>query len=191
MKPRRKTSRPRSRHSPSEKEYELEVLEGLEEFALAEAKIVPDNSAASCRVTSPGRISLRTTRGPRSLRGLRTVVAVHLVERFQVVRPRALLGHQNMTRVLSAAKLVLAANRERPFESFRLSAAGKRLRSHDPNQGPDLQRGRLGEDGRSRGPSDNREEGPMTKSIRGACSSGPLPGPSPHETGGSATTRAR
>ncbi len=124
MKPRRKTSRPRSRHSPIEKEYELEVLEGLEEFALAEAKIVPDNSAASCRVTSPGRISLRTTRGPRSLRGLRTVVAVHLVERFQVVRPRALLGHQNMTRVLSAVNLVLEANRESPFATFRLSAAG-------------------------------------------------------------------
>ena len=34
------------------------------------------------------------------------------------------LGHQNMTRVLSAAKLVLAANRETAFESFRLSAAG-------------------------------------------------------------------
>ena len=100
------------------------MLEGLEEFALAEAKIVLDNSAASCRVTSPGRISLRTTRGPRILRGLRTVVAVHLAERFQVSRPRALLGHQNMTRVLSAAKLVLAANRERPFETFRLNAAG-------------------------------------------------------------------
>ena len=124
MKPRRKTTRLRSRRSPSEKEYELEVLEGLEEFALAEARRVLDSSATSCRLTSPGRISLRTTRGPRILRGLRTVVAVHLVERFQVSRPRALLGHQNMTRVLSAAKLVLAANRERPFETFRLSAAG-------------------------------------------------------------------
>ena len=63
-------------------------------------------------------------------------MAVHLVERFQVARPRALLGHQNMTRVLSAAKLVLAANRERPLETFRLSAAGSgsavmtRIRGH-------------------------------------------------------------
>ena len=100
------------------------MLDGLEEFALAEAPMVLGTSAASCRVTSPGRISLRTTVGPRSLRGLRTVVAVHLVERFQVARPRALLGHQNMTRVLSSIKLVLAANRESPFATFRLSAAG-------------------------------------------------------------------
>ena len=136
MKPRRKTSRPHSRRSPSENEYELEVLEGLEEFTLTELRQVLGSSAASCRITSPGLISLRTTRGLRILRGLRTVVAVHLVERFQVARPRALLGHQNMTRVLSAAKLVLAANRERPLETFRLSAAGSgsavmtRIRGH-------------------------------------------------------------
>ena len=100
------------------------MLEGLEEFALAEARRVLGHSAAKCRVTSPGRVSVRTTIGPRRLGGLRTVLAAHLVERFRVVRPRALLGHQNMTRVLSAVKLVLASNRERPFESFRLSSAG-------------------------------------------------------------------
>ncbi len=124
MKSRPKPSRPRPRAGLSEKEYEFEVLEGLEEFALAEARGVLDNSAADCRIISPGRVSMKTTVGPRKLQGLKTVVAVHLVERFQVARPRALLGHQNMTRLLSAVRLVLASNRENPFESFRLSAAG-------------------------------------------------------------------
>ena len=116
MKPRRKTSRPQSKNGPSNKEYELEVLEGLEEFALAEAKMVPDNSAASCRISSPGRISLWTTGSPRTLRGLRTDVAVHLVERFQVSRPQKLARRRQMT-PRTCGNLVMFTTRRRAFES--------------------------------------------------------------------------
>ena len=124
MKSRRKRSRSRPQASLTEKEYELEVLEGLEEYAVAEARRVLISTDARCQVTAPGRVSLRTSVEPRVLTTLKTVVAVHQVERFQVARPRALLGHQNMTRVLTAVHRVLEANRERPFTTFRLSAAG-------------------------------------------------------------------
>ena len=125
MNSRRKLSRPQSQRRSSQKEYELEVLEGLEEFALAEARRAFGSQDTSCQVAAPGRVSLWTSVKLRSLTRLKTVVAVYLVERFQVPRPRALLGHQNMARVLTAVRRVLEANRETPFESFRLSAAGR------------------------------------------------------------------
>ena len=158
MKPRRKTSRPRSRRSPSEKEYELEVLEGLEEFALAEARRVLDSSATSCRVTSPGRISLRTT--PRPSYPARTQDSRGCPSSRKVPglpTPRTTWPPEHDAGAVSRQ----AGTRRKSREAVRdlpPECGGKRLRSHDPNQGPDLQRSRPGGDRRACAPSDNCEE---------------------------------
>ncbi len=55
---------------------------------------------------------------------LRTVTAVHRVESFAVPRPRALLGHQHLTRLLGVTHFILDARPAGTFRTFRIAAAG-------------------------------------------------------------------
>ena len=55
---------------------------------------------------------------------LRTVTAVHRVESFAVPRPRALLGHQHLTRLLGIIHFVLNARSSNTLRTFRITAAG-------------------------------------------------------------------
>src|ERR1019366_6081772 len=60
----------------------------------------------------------------KRLNQLRSVVAVHAVELFDLPRPKALLGHQNLERLLGVARGVLSAYPAGVFSTFRISAAG-------------------------------------------------------------------
>ena len=51
-------------------------------------------------------------------------VAVHIVERFAVSRPRALLGHENFNRLLGSIRDVVGMHPRGTFKTFRVSAAG-------------------------------------------------------------------
>ena len=51
-------------------------------------------------------------------------MSVHRVEEFAVPGPRALLGHQHLTRLLAAIQSVLDARPGAAFQTFRIAAAG-------------------------------------------------------------------
>ena len=105
-------------------QYELEVIPGLEEFAERE---VQDRYGPSVKLSGrpfDGRVSIAYRGSPVSLNELRSVVAVHQVENFQVPRPSALLGHENLGRLLRLLKSTVARNPSGAFQSFRISAAG-------------------------------------------------------------------
>ena len=103
--------------------YEVEVIPGLEEFAEREIRDRFPGVAVLGRPRE-GRIAIRADRSLGRLDRLKTVVAVYLVESFDVPRPRGLLGHQSFQRVVSAIRPVLAAFPSGRFATFHLSAAG-------------------------------------------------------------------
>jgi 23S rRNA G2445 N2-methylase RlmL len=69
-------------------------------------------------------LSLEHRGDARSLLSLGTVGAVYRVHRFEVPRPRALLGEEHLQALLQLIQSVQALHPESPFRSFRFSAAG-------------------------------------------------------------------
>ena len=128
-KPALKPSRTPSAHAaaqpvPSQR-YEVETIVGLEEFARRE---ILQRLGKQARIAESqplaGRIALRFDGDMRRFDALRTAVAVHRVEDFAVPRPRALLGHQHLTRLLTAVRAVMNARPAGSFRTFRIAAAG-------------------------------------------------------------------
>ena len=105
-------------------EYEVETVVGLEEYARREIRRRLGKSAQLGGAASEGRIALRYDGSARRFDELRTVTAVHRVENFAVPRPRALLGHQHLTRLLTAARSVIEARRADSCKTFRVVGAG-------------------------------------------------------------------
>ena len=105
-------------------EYEVETLIGLEEYARREARRQLGKAAFLESSASEGRFTLRYDGSIRRFDELRTVTAVHRVESFAVPRPRALLGHQHLTRLLGVIHFVLDARPDGAFRTFRITAAG-------------------------------------------------------------------
>nr|WP_245528390.1 methyltransferase domain-containing protein [Deinococcus maricopensis] len=97
------------------RQYEVEVLRGLESYAAAELSTVPDvRDVRGLRFWFGGETA-RLTR-------LRSAVAVYQVRRFDVPRPKALLGHQQLVQL---AEYLAGVAREGGHASFRFSAAGR------------------------------------------------------------------
>ncbi|WP_293911913.1 methyltransferase domain-containing protein [Deinococcus sp.] len=117
------TSR-RSSHRPSKRpsgpsgpgaEYETEALDGLEAVAQEELKQVPGvRDQRGSRFWFPG--------DPTRLTRLRGSVAVYRIKTFDVPRPKALLGHQQLGELSAFLLPVIAYG---GHGSFRLSAAGR------------------------------------------------------------------
>jgi tRNA (guanine6-N2)-methyltransferase len=99
-------------------DFEAEVLPGLEPFALAELKRL---SGVQQVRANEGAVGFRFVGDAAKLAELRTVVAVYRTLHFEVPRPKALLGHEHLSRLGAA---VAALPRRQSFGSFRLSAAG-------------------------------------------------------------------
>jgi 23S rRNA G2445 N2-methylase RlmL len=137
----------RSWDSTEPPRFELELVPGLEEVVADELRERHGHGYRAVPTDRPGRLALADPIEPgrlnesqaesrmlsrsgacgfrrgSGLESLRTVVAVHLVTPFGVTRPRALLGHQALNRVLAAVHGVLAG-RPDGFRTMRLSAAG-------------------------------------------------------------------
>lgn len=122
---------PRRRNTPKKtaateaRRYEIELIPGLERFVDDELAITLGRRAY--RLTGypkEGRMSIRYAGPVERLMGLRTSVAAHLVLRFDVPRPKALLGHQHFTRLVGAITEVIALHPTNTFTTFRVSAAG-------------------------------------------------------------------
>lgn len=97
------------------REYELDVLSGLEHVAATELGGVPlARDVRGLRFWYPGN--------PERLTRLRSVVAVYRVQAWDVPRPRGLLGHQQLGELTAYLQEVIAVGGHR---SFRLGAAGK------------------------------------------------------------------
>lgn len=94
------------------------MLPGLEPFARDELKRVVGVQQLDM---GEGAVGFRFVGDAAKLLALRTVVAVYKVVHFAVPRPKALLGHEHLSRLGGA---VAALGQRAAFGSFRLSAAG-------------------------------------------------------------------
>jgi predicted RNA methylase len=115
-----------------EEGVELEVLEGLGPFLLAEldqqAAIAPEPSAAPWRVLGADGTSVRLAASRSQwpvLLGSRVAVAAHAVLTFDVSRPRGLLSPEHTRRICECVADVKRSNPKRSFTGFRVSAAGQ------------------------------------------------------------------
>ncbi|HWQ14587.1 MAG TPA: methyltransferase domain-containing protein [Roseiflexaceae bacterium] len=101
------------------------MLAGLERFGAEEilqrfgraARIDRPSPAETIRLTFDGDL--------RAMLGLRSVLAVYLRLRFDVPRPKALLGHQHFEHLVCAIDEVRALHAPGAFGTLRLSAAGE------------------------------------------------------------------
>lgn len=115
---------PRAGIARSGRDYELETIDGLEEFAERELR---NDFGGTARVTGrprPGRVALTYPGDPGRLNRLRTAVAVYAVQTFDVPRPKALLGQQNFSRIVAQVTEIMALFPPGTFASVRVSGAG-------------------------------------------------------------------
>ena len=134
--PKRRPSSPKPPSDESAGLYEVEFVHGLERFVSAElGRVLGGRKFALSPGGADGRLSLSYGGRAERLMNLGCAVAVHAVERFDAPRPRALLGHQNLSRLADAAKRVMGLHPRGTFQTMRISAAGsgsatiRRLRS--------------------------------------------------------------
>jgi tRNA (guanine6-N2)-methyltransferase len=104
--------------------YELEVIPGLAEFAQTELQQHTDNRVRLVPSAREDRVPFDFAGDPRELLQLRRSVAVNCVKRFDIPRPKALLGHQNFEQLIGMVKAVLALHSPGGFKTFHISAAG-------------------------------------------------------------------
>ena len=104
--------------------YEAETIFGLEGPAEAELRKRLGKSARLLGRPAAGRVAFAYVGADAPLDALRSVVAVHRVETFPVPRPKALLGHEHLTRLAALLQGVMARQPRGAFETFRVSAAG-------------------------------------------------------------------
>ena len=123
--PKRRPSPPEPQRAESAGLYEVEFVQGLERFAATElGRVLGGRKFALSPGGADGRLSLAYNGRAERLMNLGCAVAVHAVERFDAPRPRALLGHQNLTRLADSAKRVIGLHPDGTFQTMRISAAG-------------------------------------------------------------------
>jgi tRNA (guanine6-N2)-methyltransferase len=106
--------------------YELEVIPGLAEFAQQELENRTDNQVHMLPSEREDRVRFRYAGHPAQLLQLLRSVAVYRVKRFDVPRPKALLGHQNFESLIGLIDDALALHRPGIFKTFYISAAGSK-----------------------------------------------------------------
>ena len=105
--------------------YEIELVSGLERFVDDElARKLGGRGYRSLGSHREGRLSIRYGGPVAPLLGLRSATAVHAVEWFDAPRPRALLGHENFTRLASSIGRVIEMHPAGSFRTIRVRAAG-------------------------------------------------------------------
>lgn len=103
---------------------ECEVLNGLKPLAIQEIKKKFGNQASLIPQKNPALIIFQYAGSIQELLSLRTAAAVYLLSHYEIPRPRALLGHQHLTRLVAEIEKVLALHPPNTFETFTISAAG-------------------------------------------------------------------
>jgi ubiquinone/menaquinone biosynthesis C-methylase UbiE len=117
------------RHTETSKaewhDLEADVLEGLEHFGSAELRNRFHHYVKFSDTPSPGAIRFHYSGDLSALLDLRSLIAIYLVRRFDVPRPRALLGHQHFTALLDQVATVRRLAAADAYQMLRLSAAGE------------------------------------------------------------------
>jgi SAM-dependent methyltransferase len=106
------------------RDFEIEVVDGLEVFAEAEIRESFAGAAKLLGRPRPGRLDVTYRGGLGRLNNLRTATAVYAVLSFAVPRPKALLGQQHFDRLTQTIAEVLALYPPRTFTTLRVSGAG-------------------------------------------------------------------
>jgi tRNA (guanine6-N2)-methyltransferase len=114
--------RPVERRAQSvvERRFEAEVLPGLAPFAVAEL----ERLGATVSRVEEDAVEFRFGGPLEALSGLRRCVAVYLLLRFEVPRPKALLGHEHLTRLMAELDELRAGPGAPSYDGFRIGAAG-------------------------------------------------------------------
>ena len=104
-------------------EYEAEIVPGIEPIALRELTSERFRGVSDACVIRPGFARFKYRGDNRRLAQLRSVAAVYQAHRFDIPRPKALLGHQHFTRLAKLTRSAIAGfGFERP--SLGIGAAG-------------------------------------------------------------------
>jgi tRNA (guanine6-N2)-methyltransferase len=104
--------------------YEAEVVPGLEEFARAELRTLFRVSLPARSGTPSGTLLFPYRGDARLLLSLGAVTSVSRVQRFEVPRPRALLGEEHLQTLLKLIHSAIDLQPPGSFQSFRFGAAG-------------------------------------------------------------------
>jgi 23S rRNA G2445 N2-methylase RlmL len=106
--------------------FEAAAPEGLEALVYEElrTRLGGPISLRHALERFPGVVQFDYTGKPEKLLGLRTVLSLFWGLRFDVPRPRALLGHQNLQALLARVDEVLRLSPRGSFKSLHLAAAG-------------------------------------------------------------------
>ena len=104
--------------------YEIEVIPGLEDLVEDELRSRPFRGVQVVGRPREGRIAIRFDGSPGRLNALRSAVAIHQILNFPVPRPRGLLGHEHLTRLLDSIAQVIEQFPKGAIQTMHLSAAG-------------------------------------------------------------------
>ena len=104
-------------------EYEAEVVEGLDSMAQGE---IDGLCVGRAHVHDMNKNAILFTYDgdPKALRVLKLAQAVYSIERYEVPRPRALLGDAHFRRLTAQIDAVIGAHPSETFKSFHIAAAG-------------------------------------------------------------------
>ena len=104
---------------------EAEIIPGLERFAREEMSERFGGRLQWLPSAREDTLRFRYTGHLGALLGLRSVVAVFVAQTFAVPRPRALLGQEHFTALLSLIDTVRGLHHPATFTTLRISAAGE------------------------------------------------------------------
>lgn len=106
--------------------FETAVIDGLEFATAAELRhrFGQDVRLLHPPERYPGTLQFTYDGSPYHLFQLRTILSLFWVERFPIPRPRALMGHQHLQRLLARIAAVRALNPKDSFNTLYLAAAG-------------------------------------------------------------------
>jgi tRNA (guanine6-N2)-methyltransferase len=103
--------------------YEAEVIIGIEDIAINELKALKGVKTRSIKLIREGFLRFEFGKNPEKLIRVNSIIAVYAIYHFDISRPKALLGHQNFTRLVQ-----LLSDRSQKWSeqeiTFGLGAAG-------------------------------------------------------------------
>ena len=103
-------------------QYETEVTPGLSQTSASELEALLSDHIRDLS-TGPGWVRFTSDEFASALSS-RTVSSIYILLRYDVPRPKALLGHEHFTRLISSIQQVFELSDHRAFASFQISAAG-------------------------------------------------------------------
>ena len=114
-----------SLQTPRQYIYECEILEGLAPSAINEIQRRFKSKARLLPARKDNLLHLNYSGSIKDLLSLRSVVAVHTLQHFNIPRPKALLGHQHLTSILAVTANILEVHPNKSFRTFTFNAAGR------------------------------------------------------------------